>query len=267
MSDNNKMNEFRIAILTDGSSYGCKVIKELAKLNLSPDLIVKEARSKSILKRIEYRKKKYGWGPTLLWFFESIRANLKLISTKENDFDFPSTAHVLQVDSVNSDKALEQLIQGKYDLIINTVSSIIPSEVLKIPRYGILGAHPGILPKYVGLSSIHWQVYDGIVPGFTIFQLTNAIDSGSAFVRKQIPPLNSDSFINYCKRFKEMMIIELSKFCLEVSKRGLPPPLPNRLEHPLNRGLISLVHRKQFKRNWKKLTRSPEILKPNYRLK
>lgn len=48
----------------------------------------------------------------------------------------------------------------KPDIIVLGGSSIIRENIIKIPKIGILNAHPGLLPKYREVDVIQWAIYN-----------------------------------------------------------------------------------------------------------
>jgi len=244
----------QIALFSDGGPFGKLVLQELHRLGVAPSLVVRETRRKSIVKRLRYRRRKYGFGPTLLWFIESAVSHVRNMG---NDAPVPPIAETLEADSVNSEESVRLLSQMSHCLIVNTVSSIISSRILSIPEGGVFGVHPGLLPKYVGLSSIHWQVYDGVIPGITVFRLTERIDDGPSYVQETVPPLADETFGHYQERFTAHCASALARFTASMCDGVKPTPLTLPAEQALNRGLMPWSARFRLSRNWRRMTRPP----------
>jgi len=63
---------------------------------------------------------------------------------------------------------------------------LIPREVLRLPRHGVLGVHPSLLPKYRGAAPVAWAILNGEpVTGVTIFRLTERLDAGEILSRRE----------------------------------------------------------------------------------
>ncbi len=45
-------------------------------------------------------------------------------------------------------------------LCMASVSQILPTEILRIPRLGVLNVHPSLLPRYRGPNPLFWQLYE-----------------------------------------------------------------------------------------------------------
>ena len=58
------------------------------------------------------------------------------------------------VSDLYSEEFLSLLRKQKYDVFISISDEIWKKEIFKIPKYGMLNAHPGKVPKYRGLNSI-----------------------------------------------------------------------------------------------------------------
>lgn len=78
---------------------------------------------------------------------------------------------------VHDFKEIEKL---KPDLVIvASYGKIIPKEILEIPKYGCLGVHPSLLPKYRGPSPIQTTILNGDKEtGVTIFLMDEEMDQG-----------------------------------------------------------------------------------------
>ena len=65
---------------------------------------------------------------------------------------------------------------------------LIPGEFLGLPRHGVLGVHPSLLPKYRGAAPVAWAILNGeTVTGVTIFRLTKRLDAGQILSRQVTP--------------------------------------------------------------------------------
>ncbi|MDP3993914.1 MAG: methionyl-tRNA formyltransferase [bacterium] len=63
--------------------------------------------------------------------------------------------------------------------IVASYSKIVPSEILRIPRFGALNIHPSLLPKYRGPSPIQTTILDREKEtGVTIIKLDEGVDHG-----------------------------------------------------------------------------------------
>ena len=81
---------------------------------------------------------------------------------------------------VNDPDALAALAAADLDwLLIIGWSQIASDEVLAVPRRGVLGMHPTLLPKGRGRASIPWAIIKGLTQtGVTLFKLDSGVDTG-----------------------------------------------------------------------------------------
>lgn len=77
----------------------------------------------------------------------------------------------------------------EHDLfIVASYGKLIPEDILKLPKKGVLNVHPSLLPKYRGPSPIESALLDGVMTtGVSIIQLDEEMDHGpilaqSAFI-------------------------------------------------------------------------------------
>ena len=69
---------------------------------------------------------------------------------------------------------------GSFDFfVIAAYSKIIKKEIIEIPRLGIIGVHPSLLPKYRGASPIQSSILEGDKEtGVTLFLIDEKVDHG-----------------------------------------------------------------------------------------
>lgn len=72
-----------------------------------------------------------------------------------------------------------------FDLfIVASYGKIIPSDILSIPKHGVLNVHPSLLPEYRGASPIESVLLDGkMTTGVTIMKLDEGMDHGPILVQ------------------------------------------------------------------------------------
>ena len=83
----------------------------------------------------------------------------------------------------------------KYDidwLFIIGWSQIASVNFLKVPRKGVIGAHPTLLPTGRGRAAVPWAILKGLdKTGVTFFKMDEGVDTGEILDRFEIP-LRSD---------------------------------------------------------------------------
>lgn len=66
----------------------------------------------------------------------------------------------------------------KPDIIINLSGEIVRKNIIEVPKIGVLNYHMGILPKYRGMNTLEWSLFNDDDLGITIHFVDEGIDSG-----------------------------------------------------------------------------------------
>ena len=82
--------------------------------------------------------------------------------------------------------------------------SIIPKEVVDIPRIGIVNMHPSILPYCRGRDPYFWSIVDGTPFGLTIHFIDESIDTGDIIFQEMIPVTLEDTGETLYKKALEL---------------------------------------------------------------
>ena len=71
--------------------------------------------------------------------------------------------------------------------VVISYGQLIPSAVLQMPRHGMLGVHPSLLPTYRGASPIVWTILNADqMTGVTIFRLNDRWDAGDIALQREV---------------------------------------------------------------------------------
>ena len=105
---------------------------------------------------------------------------------------------VFQPDRLRDPVVMETLAAWQPDLgVVVAYGKLIPDDLLKLPRYGMINVHASLLPKYRGASPVHRAVIDGeSETGVTIMQVVKALDAGDMLAktaRALLPDETSDT--------------------------------------------------------------------------
>lgn len=99
---------------------------------------------------------------------------------------------VLQPDRIRDPSFTAAFSAWSPDLgVVAAYGKLIPEELLRIPRHGMINVHASLLPKYRGAAPVHRAVIDGEPEtGITIMRVVKALDAGGMFatVRRAIGP-------------------------------------------------------------------------------
>ena len=102
---------------------------------------------------------------------------------------------IIETDNVHSDELFNQLNNLNADLFVVVAFSILPDNIIDIPKYGCVNIHPSLLPKYRGSSPIQYALLNGDKEtGVSIINLNSKIDSGAILGQKTFSIPNDANF-------------------------------------------------------------------------
>lgn len=103
------------------------------------------------------------------------------------------------VSNHNNPACQELLEDFKPDLLVLGGTRIIKPPILRVPDLGTVNAHPGILPRLRGSSSVGWALYKDLPQGATAHFVDPEIDTGDIILSRQLPVYRDDSYesLNY----------------------------------------------------------------------
>jgi len=97
------------------------------------------------------------------------------------------------------------------------------SEILGVPRQGVLNVHPGVLPKYRGASCVEWALYYDEEVGNTAHFMTEGYDEGPIVkVESYRFPRASDYVDIRVRVYREAQRL-MAETVRDVLDRGLAP--------------------------------------------
>ena len=97
-----------------------------------------------------------------------------------DDFSAHTGTPLFKIRHINDEQSIELLSSLEPDwIVIIGWSQIASEQVLAIPKYGCIGAHPTLLPQGRGRASIPWAILKGLeYTGVTLFKLDKGVDTG-----------------------------------------------------------------------------------------
>lgn len=100
-----------------------------------------------------------------------------------------------KLNHINDLDVSNVLIEYEIDwLFIIGWSQIASPQLLKVPRKGIIGAHPTLLPIGRGRAAIPWAILKGLEKtGVTFFKMDEGVDTGEILDQIEIPILSDDN--------------------------------------------------------------------------
>jgi methionyl-tRNA formyltransferase len=128
-----------------------------------------------------------------------------------------------------------QLERENVDLLLNVHSlHRMNDKVLQAPRLGAYNLHPAPLPRYAGLSSVSWAIFNGEkTHGVTVHRMAPAIDAGAIAYQTSFPIVDEDTGLS---------------ISLRCVREGVP--LIERLLQDASAGMIPAMEQDVAARTW-----------------
>ena len=106
-----------------------------------------------------------------------------LTKIRAGELDLP----VVEIDSLESAAAAEELRALEADIWAVVAFPIIPDSLLSIPPAGTVNLHASLLPRYRGAAPVQWALINGEeVTGVTTFFIDAGIDTGAICLQREI---------------------------------------------------------------------------------
>ena len=144
-----------------------------------------------------------------------------------DDICLKNNIDLLKIKNINSTKVYYELQKRSIDILfIIGWSQIAKSKLLEIPKFGVYGIHPTLLPKGRGRAPIPWTIiYDLKVTGATLFKINTGIDTGDIILQKKIRLNKSITATQLYQKMILAHIFLVEQFLFKLKKntiRGLP---------------------------------------------
>src|SRR5688572_20012748 len=96
---------------------------------------------------------------------------------------------VFQPERLRDPQVAETLSGWHPDLgVVAAYGKLIPEDLLRLPRFGMINVHASLLPKYRGAAPVHRSVIAGEAEtGVTIMRMVTALDAGDMIARVTRP--------------------------------------------------------------------------------
>ena len=140
---------------------------------------------------------------------------------KQNGID------LFKIKNINAPEVSSELVRRSIDILfIIGWSQIANKELLEVPKFGVYGIHPTLLPQGRGRAPIPWAIIKDLkVTGATLFKINPGVDTGDIILQKKIR-LNKS--INSTELYQKMVLahIFLIKSFLKKLKNNTIKLLP-----------------------------------------
>lgn len=123
----------------------------------------------------------------------------------------------IKVDKINAQNNIEIIKKIEPDIIlVMGWSQLLNSEIISIPKIGVIGSHPTELPKYRGRAPIPWSILKGLkTSALTFFFIEEGTDNGDILDQKSFKLSSNDDATSVYKKVesvgKEMILDNLTK--------------------------------------------------------
>ena len=87
----------------------------------------------------------------------------------------------------NSRQSVSRLRSWSPDVLVFAGGDILRTELLQVPRLGVLNIHLGCLPEVRGMSTPEWSLLLGLPLGVTIHFMDRGIDTGPILQKNELP--------------------------------------------------------------------------------
>jgi methionyl-tRNA formyltransferase len=136
-------------------------------------------------------------------------------------------ATLLLVRDLNTPENVMRLREMQPDLLLVVGwTRLVGQEVLSLPRFGAVGFHASLLPRYRGRAPVNWAlINDEPETGNTMFFLDSGIDSGDIIDQREIAITDDDD----CRTLYEKVAAAATNMLddnMELLKAGRAPRRP-----------------------------------------
>lgn len=123
------------------------------------------------------------------------------------------------------DKKYYDFIKNLHPALIVVMGwrTLLPGKIIDIPRFGVVGAHESLLPRYRGFAPVNWAIINGETKtGVSLFFINKGIDSGDIIGQETIVISKKDTAWDLYKKTSSASI-ELLRTFLPQLKKGIAP--------------------------------------------
>ena len=164
--------------------YGREMLRILLDRNFRPSLIIQEASPLADEERSKFLARIAG--QPLPPALADLVAGL----------DIPQC----EVANHNDASCHRILAEQQPALVVLGGTRIIRSPLLELPTLGMVNAHPGLLPRLRGSSSVGWALYKDLPVGSTTHFIDARIDTGPLILRRRLPVYRGETYERIVRR-------------------------------------------------------------------
>jgi len=123
---------------------------------------------------------------------------------------------VYKIKNIGATDTINLLRELNPDLIFQTGwSQVIPQKVLDIPKLGVVGIHPSLLPRNRGGAVLNWAIIRGETDwGVTLYYLSSSLDQGDI--------IDQMSFVIEPRDDIRSVYDKADRACVQLLRKNLP---------------------------------------------
>lgn len=174
--------KLKLVMLTNGNVHGIRILEGLKAADINLDAVVLETKD-SVFDHLYKSKQHY-----IIRLAKAIKRYLLSIkATRQVERQFSQYSNVTRGGALNSKEMCAALESIKPDLIVLGGIGIISNEIIKIPKFGVLNGHPGLLPWLRGTGVVGRAIERQIAIGATCHFVDCKVDTGNIIERRLLP--------------------------------------------------------------------------------
>jgi methionyl-tRNA formyltransferase len=137
-------------------------------------------------------------------------------------------ARLIETADVNSPQTVAAVREADPDLIfVVGWSQLVLDEFIGIPRHGVFGMHPTLLPRHRGRAAIPWAILSGLAKtGVTLFEIADGTaDSGPIVGQVDVPLVHDETATTLYDKVTEAHVELVRRFVPQLLD-GTAPRTP-----------------------------------------
>ncbi len=125
-----------------------------------------------------------------------------------DEFSEKHNIPLLKINHINDQEVIDAIKEHQIDwLFIIGWSQISSIEVINSTKFGVIGAHPTLLPQGRGRAAIPWAIIKNLdKTGVTFFKMDEGVDSGEIIAQQEIPIATTETATTLYKKVNDTHI-------------------------------------------------------------
>lgn len=149
-----------------------------------------------------------------------------LTSTPVKQLALKNSLNILEIKNLELNKNSKLKIKNFDICLVYAYASIIPSQLLDVPKYGFWCIHPSLLPKYRGTSPMATALINGDrETGVTIIKMDEKIDHGPIIAQEKYEILPTDRRPDLERKLTDLAFEMFKKIIMGSTTKFIFSPL------------------------------------------